>query len=147
MFYDDPRVLYVSVHRYDDQNFWPKLRESNFDFTGSGRGRGYNVNIPLNTDDVGDAEYLAIFHQLILPIAYEGGYYHDSLAESVAHTVSALLGDPMPSLDPLTEINTSVLKSIADCISVLRYRWRSLHLFQLAELVPAPDLSHIPERS
>ncbi|VDP88811.1 unnamed protein product [Echinostoma caproni] len=177
MFYDDPRVLYISIHRYDEQKFWPNLRESNFDFIGSGRGRGYNVNIPLNTKDVGDSDYLAIFHQLILPIAYEGelqispalfahlthmlmclaegklvialegGYYKDSLAESVAHTVSALLGDPMPSLDPLTEVHPSVRKSIADCVSVLRYRWRSLHLFQLAELIPAPELKYIPERS
>ncbi|OON13666.1 histone deacetylase family protein, partial [Opisthorchis viverrini] len=177
-FYDSSRVLYISIHRYDEQTFWPSLRESNFDFIGSGRGRGYNINIPLNGgDDLGDAEYLAIFHRLILPVAYEGqlkvspplfahfthklmglaegkiivslegGYYHDSLAESAAHTVSALLGDPMPSLEPVGEVHPSVLETIANCVSVLRFRWRSLSVFQVPEVVPAAEKKHLPEQT
>ncbi|KAG5445094.1 Histone deacetylase 6 [Clonorchis sinensis] len=197
-FYDSSRVLYISIHRYDEQTFWPSLRESNFDFIGSGRGRGYNINIPLNGgDDLGDAEYLAIFHRLILPVAYEfdpdlilvsagydcaygcplgqlkvtpplfahfthklmglaegkiivsleGGYYHDSLAESAAHTVSALLGDPMPSLEPVGEVHASVLETIANCVSVLRFRWRSLSVFQVPEVVPAAERKHLPEQT
>lgn len=42
------RVLFISIHRYDNGEFWPNLRESNYDFIGTGRGRGFNVNIPLN---------------------------------------------------------------------------------------------------
>jgi histone deacetylase 6 len=48
MFYDDPSVLYFSIHRYDNGNFWPNLRESDFDFIGSGPGKGFNINVPLN---------------------------------------------------------------------------------------------------
>ncbi|CAL8098558.1 unnamed protein product [Calicophoron daubneyi] len=196
-FYNDPRVLFISIHRYDNQSFWPSLRESNYDFIGSGRGQGFNINIPWNDGGIGDADYLAVFHQIILPIAFEfdpdlvlisagydcaygcplgqlnvspplfahlthklmclaegkvvitleGGYYCDSLAESAAHTVSALLGDPVPSLDKLTGVRPSVLKTISDCVSALRSRWKSLHVFQAVELIPEPDVSDLPERS
>ncbi|KAF7233372.1 hypothetical protein EG68_06928 [Paragonimus skrjabini miyazakii] len=196
-FYDSSRVLYISVHRYDDQKFWPHLRESNFDFTGNGRGRGYNINVALNEKKLGDADYLAIFHRLVLPVAYEfdpdlvlvsagydsaygcplgqlelspplfahlthklmclaegklvvaleGGYYLDSLAESAAHTISALLGDSAPSLEPIGEVHPSVLKSISDCVSVLRVRWKSLHIYQIPEIMPVSEVQHLPEQS
>jgi histone deacetylase 6 len=64
MFEDDPRVLYVSLHRYP---FYPNTgspREC-----GTGRGKGYTVNIGWPEGGVGDAEYLAAFRQLVLPIA------------------------------------------------------------------------------
>ena len=70
-FYDDPRVLYMSVHRYEEGRFWPHLRESNFDYVGEGEGLGFNVNLPLNVVGCGPAEYLAIFNRLFLPIAAE----------------------------------------------------------------------------
>ncbi|XP_014256161.1 histone deacetylase 6 isoform X1 [Cimex lectularius] len=71
MFYEDPRVVYFSIHRYEYGLFWPNLRESDFDHIGSGPGRGFNFNIPLNSTGMTDADYLAIFHQLLLRIAYE----------------------------------------------------------------------------
>lgn len=73
MFYDDPRVLYVSIHRYENGRFWPNLRESNFNYIGTGRGKGYNVNVPLNEIGMTDSDYLAIFRQLIVPIGLEVG--------------------------------------------------------------------------
>ncbi|XP_022236180.1 histone deacetylase 10-like, partial [Limulus polyphemus] len=47
-FYDDPRVLYFSIHLYEHGAFWPELRESNFDYVGEGSGKGFNINVPLN---------------------------------------------------------------------------------------------------
>ncbi|VDL91694.1 unnamed protein product [Schistocephalus solidus] len=70
-FYNDNKVLYFSIHRYDDGAFWPKLRESNYDFVGEGRGYGYNINIPLNGPGYTDNDYLTIFNCLLMPIAYE----------------------------------------------------------------------------
>ncbi|XP_064631890.1 histone deacetylase 6-like isoform X3 [Lineus longissimus] len=70
-FYDDPNILYFSIHRYENGTFWPNLRESNYDFIGEGRGKGYNINVPLNQIGVGNSEYLAIFQQVLLPIAYQ----------------------------------------------------------------------------
>ena len=36
------------MHRYDYGNFWPNLRQSDFDYIGEGSGKGYNINVPLN---------------------------------------------------------------------------------------------------
>ncbi|KAA3679776.1 uncharacterized protein DEA37_0004194 [Paragonimus westermani] len=70
-FYNDNRVLFVSIHRYERGTFWPNLREANFDFVGEGPGRGYNVNSPFSQIGLSDSDYLAIFHQLLMPIAIE----------------------------------------------------------------------------
>ncbi|XP_015929609.2 histone deacetylase 6 [Parasteatoda tepidariorum] len=71
MFYNDPRVLYFSIHRYENGAFWPHLRESNFDYAGGPSAKGFNINVPLNGTGQGNAEYLAIFNNVLLPIAYE----------------------------------------------------------------------------
>nr|XP_012150675.1 PREDICTED: histone deacetylase 6 isoform X3 [Megachile rotundata] len=71
MFYNDPRVIYFSIHRFENGEFWPNLRESNFHFVGDGLGEGYNFNIPLNKTGMTNADYLAIFQQVLLPVAYE----------------------------------------------------------------------------
>lgn len=47
-FYDNPKVLYISIHRYDNGKFYPRSKEGNYNFTGVNDGEGYNVNIPLN---------------------------------------------------------------------------------------------------
>ncbi|XP_060580464.1 histone deacetylase 6-like isoform X2 [Ruditapes philippinarum] len=71
MFYNDPRVLYFSIHRYEYGEYWPSLRESDYDNIGDGEGRGYNINVPLNQTGVGDSEYLAILQQILMPVAYQ----------------------------------------------------------------------------
>lgn len=71
MFYDDPNVLYFSIHRYDNGNFWPNLRESDFDYIGEGAGKGFNINVPLNKIGFNNTDYMAIFNNILLPIAYE----------------------------------------------------------------------------
>lgn len=70
-FNEDPSVLYVSIHRYENGKFWPELIESNYTSTGIGTGKGFNCNIPLNETGMNDKDYLAIFHNLILPLAYK----------------------------------------------------------------------------
>lgn len=70
-FYDDDRVLYVSLHRYESGAFWPELIESNYNCIGSDKARGFNVNVPLNNVGLCDSDYLAIWHNLLLPIFHE----------------------------------------------------------------------------
>ena len=89
-FYDDPRVLYSSIHRHEHGRFCPHLRETDFDFIGEGDGLGRNVNVVLNEAGLGDSEYLAIFHQLLLPAAYE---FKPELV-LVCAGFDAALGDP-----------------------------------------------------
>lgn len=71
MFYEDNRVVYFSIHRYEHGAFWPELRESDYHFVGDNSGKGRNFNIPLNATGMKDADYLAIFQQILLPMAYE----------------------------------------------------------------------------
>ncbi|XP_048253053.1 histone deacetylase 6-like isoform X2 [Haliotis rufescens] len=70
-FYDDPRVLYFSIHRYENGMYWPNLRESDYDFTGKGKGKGYNINVPLNKIGMTDSDYFAVLQQILMPVAYE----------------------------------------------------------------------------
>lgn len=79
MFYDDPRVVYFSIHRYENGSFWPNLRESDYFYNGDKAGKGFNFNIPLNSTGMKDADYLTIFHQVLLPMAYEVKIEHAKL--------------------------------------------------------------------
>jgi len=65
------RVLYFSIHRYEHGQFWPNLRESDFDHIGNGSGTGFNVNVPLNDIGMKNEDYLAIVHNLLIPLATE----------------------------------------------------------------------------
>ncbi|KAH9883138.1 hypothetical protein J1614_000508 [Plenodomus biglobosus] len=70
-FYNDPNVLYISLHVYRDGNFYPNLPDGNLDYCGEGPGEGKNVNIPWAEHGMGDAEYLYAFQEVIMPIATE----------------------------------------------------------------------------
>lgn len=65
------RVLYFSIHRFEHGKFWPNLKESDFDAIGHGQGLGYNFNVPLNKTGMGNGDFLAIFQQLLIPVAIE----------------------------------------------------------------------------
>jgi len=64
-------VVYFSIHRFEHGSFWPHLHESDFSAIGSGAGTGYNFNVPLNATGMTNGDYLAIFQQLLLPVALE----------------------------------------------------------------------------
>uniref|UniRef100_A0A8C7YJE0 Histone deacetylase n=1 Tax=Oryzias sinensis TaxID=183150 RepID=A0A8C7YJE0_9TELE len=71
-FYADPNVLYLSLHRYDDGNFFPGSGAP--DEVGSGAGVGFNVNVAFTgglEPPMADAEYLAAFRTVVMPIAKE----------------------------------------------------------------------------
>jgi histone deacetylase 6 len=70
-FYDDPNVLYISLHVYKDGNFYPSLPDGNLNYCGEGPGEGKNVNVPWADHGMGDAEYLYAFQEVIMPIASE----------------------------------------------------------------------------
>lgn len=57
--------------RYEHGTFWPNLRESDFDYVGDGKGTGYNFNVPLNKTGMTNADYLAIWQQILVPVATE----------------------------------------------------------------------------
>ncbi len=63
IFYDDPTVLYVSIHQFG-YFFYPGTGAINE--IGTGPGHGYTVNIPF-PPGAGDQWYLAAFNDLIRP--------------------------------------------------------------------------------
>ncbi|CAG5898187.1 unnamed protein product [Menidia menidia] len=71
-FYNDPDVLYISLHRYDDGNFFPGSGAP--EEVGSGAGAGFNVNIAWTggvEPPMGDVEYLTAFRNVVMPIAQQ----------------------------------------------------------------------------
>ncbi|CAO2645532.1 Histone deacetylase 5 [Lemmus lemmus] len=71
-FYDDPSVLYISLHRYDNGNFFPGSGAP--EEVGGGPGVGYNVNVAWTggvDPPIGDVEYLTAFRTVVMPIAHE----------------------------------------------------------------------------
>ncbi|KAL1964360.1 hypothetical protein VTN77DRAFT_7045 [Rasamsonia byssochlamydoides] len=70
-FYDDPNVLYISLHVYADGKFYPGGDEGNWDHCGAGAGIGKNINIPWPSQGMGDGDYMYAFQQVVMPIASE----------------------------------------------------------------------------
>jgi len=80
IFLQDPNVLYFSVHRYHNGNFFPysKTYKNNKKSNGGGpsavgvnEGKGYNVNVGWNQSQMGDLEYMAVWEILLLPMIRE----------------------------------------------------------------------------
>ncbi|KAM4678541.1 polyamine deacetylase HDAC10 [Discoglossus pictus] len=71
IFEDDPSVLYFSWHRFEHKAFWPNLRESDYDAVGTGKGTGFNINLPWNKIGMRNADYVAAFFHVLLPLAFE----------------------------------------------------------------------------
>jgi histone deacetylase 4/5 len=93
IFYEDPHVLYISLHRHDDGNFFPGTGDPTE--VGHEDGMGFNVNIAwsggLNPPN-GDAEYLSAFRSIVLPIARD----FDPEMILVACGFDAAAGHPPP---------------------------------------------------
>nr|CAB3252143.1 histone deacetylase 9 [Phallusia mammillata] len=72
IFYADPTVLVVSVHRYDDGHFFPGT--GSLEEIGTEDGIGFNVNIGFSNSlnpPMTDADYIAVFRTLVMPIAHQ----------------------------------------------------------------------------
>ena len=82
-FNDDPNVMFVSIHQYDEGNFFPFGLGGNcaWENSGTGEAKGTKINFPWNVNCksskqhkfeidriVTDDDYLFIFELVILPI-------------------------------------------------------------------------------
>jgi acetoin utilization deacetylase AcuC-like enzyme len=61
-FWEDPRVLYVSSHRFP---FYPGTGD--LDEVGEGKGRGFTVNLPM-PPGMGDGEYRRAYREVVEPV-------------------------------------------------------------------------------
>ncbi|XP_042322654.1 polyamine deacetylase HDAC10 isoform X2 [Sceloporus undulatus] len=168
IFDEDPSVLYFSWHRFEHQQFWPSLRASDYDAVGQGKGKGFNINVPWNKVGMGNADYVAVFFHVLLPLAFEGqmcatpecfahlthflmhlakgklcmilegGYHLRSLSESVCMTIKTLLGDPLPHLSGEMAPCLSALESIHNVRAAHKQYWKCL---AYESTIPLQDLS------
>lgn len=71
-FINDADVLYFSVHRYHNGNYFPFLGGNGGPgMVGEGKGAGFNVNVGWNQKHMGNEEYYAVWERVLMPIARE----------------------------------------------------------------------------
>ncbi|KAI3994700.1 hypothetical protein MKX01_002316 [Papaver californicum] len=68
MFWQDPRVLVFNVHRHDFGNYFPFGNDGSRSMIGERLGTGYNVNVPWEQGECGDADYFAVWDHVLIPI-------------------------------------------------------------------------------
>jgi len=89
IFYDDPHVLYVSIHRYPYFPWTGGAEE-----VGEGKGKGFNVNVPLELG-FSDPDYGNIFRHLLRPIAQR--YQPEAILVAAGFDIHH--GDPLRSMN------------------------------------------------
>ncbi|XP_009950290.1 PREDICTED: histone deacetylase 10-like [Leptosomus discolor] len=100
IFEEDPSVVYFSWHRYEHQEFWPSLKESDYDAVGLGKGKGFNINLPWNKVGMGNSDYLAAFFHVLLPMAFE----FDPELVIVSSGYDSAIGDPEGQMNATPEV-------------------------------------------
>jgi acetoin utilization deacetylase AcuC-like enzyme len=104
MFYEDPRVLYVSTHQFP---FYPgtgAVKE-----VGAGDGRGFTVNVPMDAGST-DADYALVHRELIRPVLDE---FRPQLV-LVSAGFDAHERDPLASMRMTTDGYAAVVASMRD---------------------------------
>lgn len=79
----------TSIHLACSGHFFPGTGGPNE--VGRGAGEGYTVNVPWPAGNMGDADYMAAFHHVLLPVITE--YAPDVIIVSAGF--DAAKGDPL----------------------------------------------------
>ncbi|KAJ0643566.1 putative histone deacetylase [Helianthus annuus] len=91
MFWKDSRVLFFSVHRHEYGSFYPTGDDGSHIMIGEGAGAGYNINVPWENGQCGDADYIAVWDHILIPVARE--FNPDIIIISAGF--DAAIGDPL----------------------------------------------------
>ena len=89
IFYDDPNVMYISLHVRAGGKFYPGTGAKNE--TGAKAGEGFNINIAWWNTGVGDDEYRAAFESIVMPVARD----FDPELVFISAGFDAAEGDPL----------------------------------------------------
>jgi histone deacetylase 6 len=63
-------VLYISIHR-QTESFYAASDSSVYNFVGDNDAKGFTINIPWNSNDVSDAEYISAFIKIVIPVSFQ----------------------------------------------------------------------------
>lgn len=96
IFEHDEKVLFISIHRYDNGHFYPG-KSGNPKYVGIEKGIGKNVNIALNTNGnkIGNNEYKYIYKNCIKLMLKE----FDPELILLSAGFDCVIGDPLGNLD------------------------------------------------
>ncbi len=114
IFYDDPDVLYISIH----QNPATIFPGSGFvEETGAGKGEGYNLNIPMAPGSTTD-DYIFILERILGPVAskFNADFYFLDAG------FDGHINDPLSSLaltDEFYEYIIAKMKSITKSMALI----------------------------
>ena len=104
IFYEEPRVLYISLHQYP---FYPGT--GSVKDIGNGPGKGFTVNVPLEAG-AGDEDYDLVFEQAVVPIL--GKFMPDICILSAGF--DAHERDPLGGMQVSTDGYSRMTKAISD---------------------------------
>ncbi|PWA36469.1 histone deacetylase 5 [Artemisia annua] len=93
MFWKDSRVLSFSVHRHENGSFYPGGDDGSHTMVGEGPGLGYNINVPWENAHCDEADYIAVWDHILIPVAKE--FNADIILISAGF--DAAIGDPLGS--------------------------------------------------
>ncbi|CAG8518115.1 1569_t:CDS:2 [Acaulospora colombiana] len=111
-FYNDPNVVYCSIHRYENAHFYPGDKQASHTHVGGGNAKGKTINIPWPRPGMCDSDYIYAFNKVVMPIAFE----FDPDIVIVSAGFDAAEGDPMGEnhVSPVAYGHmTHMLKSLA----------------------------------
>ncbi|MGZ7068070.1 MAG: histone deacetylase, partial [Methanobacterium sp.] len=114
IFYDDPNVLYISIHQ-DPRTLYPG--RGFVDETGAGKGEGYNINIPMAPGS-GTDDYIYMLEDILMPVAskFNADFYFLDVG------FDGHVNDPLSSLsldDDFYEYIIHKMKNIADSMTLI----------------------------
>lgn len=84
-------MLFISIHWYDGGKFYPGGKAGSCKNIGSGKGKGFNINVPFDVSGMGNDEYIYVCEKLLFPIIEEFG--PDLIIISAGF--DSALGDPL----------------------------------------------------
>lgn len=76
LFYNNPSVLYISMHRYDDAHFYP-YEYGTYEKIGEGEGEGYNIHFGFDgriqsmEGKISDKDYIYACSKVLFPVMKE----------------------------------------------------------------------------
>ena len=70
-FEDNPNVLYISLHRFELNKFYPGTKLGDIDQVGKDAGEGFCCNITWPVGGINDVEYMYAFRKIVMPICEE----------------------------------------------------------------------------
>ena len=117
IFQDDERVMYLSIHRYDNGGYYPYMCKSSGEYFGVGEGKGFSFNVGWNTEEIGkesligDGDYKLAFDNVIWPLAES--FNPDLIIVSAGF--DAMKEDPLGKLSVSENVYAYMTKQLMTC--------------------------------